>query len=219
MASVVNSFSLAGIDAYQVKIETDTIYGQPSINIVGLGDTAVKEAKERLEAAINNAKYDFPKMKIVINLSPSDMKKRGSHFDLGMAIGLLIRSNQITVNDIESFGFIGELSLNADLRPCSGILPMVVAAKNSGIHNIVLPLQNIEEASLVKDINIFGFETLKEVINFLEDVDPYTAKLSNNENEKIRRTNLLDFEDVKGQDGIIEFILVAAAGGHNMLIL
>ena len=218
MASVVNSFSLAGIDAYQVKIETDTIYGQPSINIVGLGDTAVKEAKERLEAAINNAKYDFPKMKIVINLSPSDMKKRGSHFDLGMAIGLLIRSKQITVNEIDSFGFIGELSLNADLRPCSGILPMVVAAKNSGIHNIVLPLQNIEEASLVKDINIFGFETLKEVINFLEDVDPYTAKLSNNENEKIRRTNLLDFEDVKGQDGIIEFILVAAAGGHNMLM-
>lgn len=218
MASVVNSFSLAGIDAYPVKIETDTIYGQPSINIVGLGDTAVKEAKERLEAAINNAKYEFPKMKIVINLSPSDMKKRGSHFDLGMAIGLLIRSKQITVNEIESFGFIGELSLNADLRSCTGILPMVVAAKNNGIHNIVVPLQNIEEASLVKDINIFGFETLKEVINFLEGVNPYTRILNNNENQKIRRTDPLDFEDVKGQDGIIEFILVAAAGGHNMLM-
>ncbi|MBZ9688911.1 YifB family Mg chelatase-like AAA ATPase [Clostridium estertheticum] len=218
MASVVNSFSLAGIDAYTVKIETDTIYGKPSINIVGLGDTTVKESKERLEAAIKNAKYELPKMKIVINLSPSDIKKSGSHFDLGMAIGILIRSKQITVNEIEKIGFIGELSLNADLRACSGILPMVIAAKNSGINNIVVAKENMEEASLVKDVNIFAFETLQEVIEFIERVNPYKPVISGKANQKIKRTNLLDFEDVKGQEGIIEFILVAAAGGHNMLM-
>lgn len=137
MASVVNSFAISGIDGYVVRIETDTIYGQPSVNIVGLGDTSVKESRERLEAAIVHAKYEFPKMKIVINLAPGDIKKKGSHFDLGMAIGLLIKSNQIIVDEINTFGFIGELSLNAELRPCSGVLPMVIAAKNNGIKNIV----------------------------------------------------------------------------------
>ncbi len=218
MASVVNSFSLAGIDAYTVKIETDTIYGQPSINIVGLGDTTVKEAKERLEASIKNAKYEFPKMKIVINLSPSDRKKSGSHFDLGMAIGILMQSKQITVNEIEKFGFIAELSLNADLRACSGILPMVIAAKNSGIYNIVVAKENMEEASLVKDVNIFSFDTLEEVIKFIQGDNPYEPVINSKHNQKVKRTNLLDFEDIKGQDGIIEFILVAAAGGHNMLM-
>lgn len=218
MASIVNSFSITGIDAYAVKIETDIIYGKPSINIVGLGDTAVKEAKERLEAAINYAKYEFPKMRIVINLSPGDMKKSGSHFDLGMAIGLLIRTQQINVAEIETFGFIGELSLNADLRACSGILPMVIASKNKGIKNIIVPKENIEEASLVRDINIFGFETLKNVIEFLEGINPYESLIGHENSKIIRRENLLDFQDVKGQDGIIEFILVAAAGGHNMIM-
>ena len=129
MASVVKSFAIAGIDAYVVNIESDTIYGQPSVTIVGLGDAAIKEARQRLEAAINHENYDFPKMKVVINLAPGDIKKSGSHFDLGMAIGLLIQTKQIVVNEINTFGFIGELSLNGELRPCSGILPMAIEAK------------------------------------------------------------------------------------------
>ncbi|MCJ7690199.1 MAG: magnesium chelatase, partial [Clostridiaceae bacterium] len=129
MAAVVNSFALSGVDAYVVKIETDTIYGQPSVSIVGLGDASVKEAKERLEASIVHIKYEFPKMKIVINLSPGDIKKSGAHFDLAMAIGLLIQSKQINIEEMQSFGFIGELSLNADIRACSGILPMAIEAK------------------------------------------------------------------------------------------
>ena len=158
MAAVVNSFSIFGIDGYLVKIEIDTIYGQPSVSIVGMGDTAIKEARERLEAAIINSKFEFPKMKIVINLSPSDVKKRGSHFDLGMAIALLLQSNQIRVEEIDNYAFIGELSLNGDLRPCEGVLPMVIEAKNIGIRNIVVPYENIMEASLVKDMNIFAFK-------------------------------------------------------------
>ena len=172
MASVVKSFAISGVDAYLVEVETDTIYGQPMISIVGLGDTAVKEARERLQASLNYARYEFPKMKIVINLAPSDIKKSGSHFDLAMAIGLLIQSSQLTVEEIDKFGFIGELSLNSILRPCSGVLPMAIAAKESGITNLIVPVANVREASLVKDLNVLGFEKLTDVVAFLTG-NPY----------------------------------------------
>jgi len=162
MATVVNSFSITGIDAYVVKIEIDILYGKPYVSIVGMGDTAIKESKERLEAAIINSKFEFPKMKIVINLSPSDVRKSGSHFDSGMAVALLLQSHQIKSEEIDKFAFIGELSLNGDLRPCVGVLPM----KNHKIDN------------------------------------PY----------------IVDFQDVQGQDSAIEFVAVAAAGGHNLLM-
>lgn len=161
MATVVNSFSIAGIDAYVVKIEIDTLYGKPYVSIVGMVDTAIKESKERLEAAIINSKFEFPKMKIVINLSPSDIRKSGSHFDLGMAVALLIQSIQIKTEEIDNFGFIGELSLNGDLRPCVSVLPMVMEAKNKSIRNRVVPIDNVNEASLVNEMNIFAFNTLK----------------------------------------------------------
>jgi len=123
LASIINSFDISGIDGYLVEIETDTIHGKPSISIIGLGDRAIKEASERIQAAVIHKDYEFPKMKIVINLAPGDIKKKGSHFDLGMAIGLLLQSNQIVMKniDLSEFGFIGELSLNGKLRPCSGV--------------------------------------------------------------------------------------------------
>ena len=129
MASVVRSFSIEGVDGYVVEVETKVISGQPMLSIVGLGDTAVKEAKERLEAVLSHKDFNFPQKKIVINLAPSSLKKRGSHFDLAMAVGLLIESNQIKPKDIHKYGFIGELSLNGQLRSCTGVLPMVMAAK------------------------------------------------------------------------------------------
>lgn len=218
MASVVNSFAISGIDAYVVNIETDTIYGQPSVSIVGLGDAAVKEARERLEASINHEKYEFPKMKIVINLAPGDVKKSGSHFDLAMAIGLLIKSKQITVDNVEEFGFIGELSLNGQLRSCTGVLPMVIEAKNKGIKNLVVPRDNMKEAALVKGINIFSFDTLKNVVQFLQGTNCNLDLSDLNEQHIIEDDSLLDFKDVQGQDSIIDFIVVAAAGGHNMIL-
>jgi len=218
MAAVVNSFALSGVDGYVVKIETDTIYGQPSVSIVGLGDASVKEAKERLEAAIVHIKYEFPKMKIVINLSPGDIKKSGSHFDLAMAIGLLIQSKQINIENIQNFGFIGELSLNADIRACSGILPMAIEAKQRGITNLIVPKENIMEASLVKGINIFGFDKLTDVISFLEGVTPYSILKEPKCENAIQNAYLFDFQEIQGQEAIIEFIMVAAAGGHNLLM-
>ncbi|SKC57359.1 YifB family Mg chelatase-like AAA ATPase [Maledivibacter halophilus] len=220
MASIINSFAISGIEGYLVEIETDTIYGQPSISIIGLGDRAIKEASERIQAAIIHEGYEFPKMKIVINLAPGDIKKKGSHFDLGMAVGLLLQSKQFAHKDmdLDSFGFIGELSLNGIIRPCTGILPMVIAAKKAGIKNIILPSENAQEACLVSGINIYTFKDLKSTINFLKGnnhTKPIEKSLGLSENAN----HILDFEDVKGQDALIEYIVVAAAGGHNMLMV
>jgi magnesium chelatase family protein len=220
MASIINSFAISGIEGYLVEIETDTIYGQPSISIIGLGDRAIKEASERIQAAIIHEGYEFPKMKIVINLAPGDIKKKGSNFDLGMAIGLLMRSTQFEPKDVDldSFGFIGELSLNGKIRPCTGVLPMIVAAKKTGIKNIVVPLENTQEAYLVNGINIYAFEDLKSTIKFLEG-SIQAEPINGDFNSGPKPSYPTDFSDVKGQDVLIEYVVVAAAGGHNMLMV
>lgn len=219
MASIVNSFAISGVEAYLVDVEVKTITGQPLIAIVGLGDTAVKEARERVEAAINDSQYKFPQKKVVINLAPSDLKKSGSHFDLAIAIGILIETGQLVRVKKERFGIIGELSLNSRLRACSGILPMVIAARNAGVKNVIVPLNNLQEASLVTGVKVYGFEALKDVADFLEDKKPY----QNNEKIALSKDREIisgvDFCDVQGQDGLIEYIVVAAAGGHNLLMI
>ena len=135
-----------------------------------------------------------------------------------MAIGLLIQSKQMNIDEIQSFGFIGELSLNADIRACSGILPMTIEAKKRGITNLIVPKENVREASLVKGINIFGFEKLTEVISFLEGITPYTSLEDLKCEHVIQKPYLFDFQDVQGQDAIIEFIVATAAGGHNLIM-
>ena len=219
MASIVKSCAICGVDGYVVDVESKTIVGQPMISIVGLGDTAVKEAKERVESAIVDAHFIFPEMKIVINLAPSDLKKSGSHFDLPIAIGLLIEDGQVVIKRKEQFAFFGELSLNAMIRGCNGILPMVIAAKNLGIKNIIVPKGNVAEASIVKGLNVFGFSSLRDVVEFLENRKEYANTVD--DILEVPRDNLfdLDFIDVQGQDSLIEFIVVAAAGGHNMLMI
>lgn len=220
MASVVNSFAISGIEGYVVQIESDTIYAPLSVSIIGLGDRAIKEASERIQAAMLHENYQFPMMKVVINLAPGDIQKKGSHFDLGMTIGLLLHTQQLIPKEIDlrDFGFIGELSLNGRLRPCSGVLPMVISAKKAGIKNIIVPIDNVEEACLVKGVNIYGFKDLSGVIDFLEsNIEQKAAKQETN--SVLRPDYAVDFSEVKGQDILVEYIVVAAAGGHNMLMI
>ncbi len=218
MASIVKSFGILGVEGYLVDVEVKEIEGQSMISIVGLGDTAIKEARERVQAAINDSNYTFPQKKIVINLAPSDLKKSGSHYDLPIALGLLIETEQCILARNEEFAYIGELSLNAKLRGCSGVLPMIIAAKESGMKNIIVPLDNVREASLVSGVNIFGFDNLTEVVEFLENRREYYPDVVIDTEEQEDKFKL-DFKDVQGQDALIEYVVIAAAGGHNMIMI
>lgn len=221
MASIINSFGISGIDGYLVEIENKTLYGQPSISIIGLGDRAIKEASDRIQSAIISSGYEFPTMKIVINLAPVDIQKKGSHFDLGMAIGLLLQSEQITVKnkDLSEMGFFGSLSLNGRIRSCNGVLPIVIAAKEAGMKSMIVPHENAEEACLVDGIDIFAFNDLNGVISFLE-TEEVRIKANRRKFTHSSESNYeVDFCEVKGQDVLIEYIVIAAAGGHNLLMV
>lgn len=201
-----------------VEVEAEIIYGQPSASIVGLGDAAVKEAKERLQAALSQG-FKFPKMKVVINLAPGDIKKSGSHFDLAMAVSLLICSEQLEAEQIDSFAFIGELSLDARLRPCAGVLPMAMAAKDMGIQNLIVPTENVQEASLIKGLKVLGFNNLHQVVSFLSGETTCYPVAPKEASFPASELHVADFSDVQGQDAVIEFITIAAAGGHNILMI
>ena len=218
MASVVKCFAIDGIDGYPVDIEIKTLEGQPMISIIGLGDQAVKEASERVQAAIDETGYIFPKKRVIISLAPSDKKKSGSHFDLAMAIGVLQQNEDMAVKNISEYGFIGELSLDGRLRACHGILPMIIAAQRNGIKKVIIPVENLKEAKLVQGVTIIGLQNLSEVVRFLEgknvDVNRMSDKMEQEDCEKV-----VDFADVKGQKELIDAVILAAAGGHNMLMI
>lgn len=219
MASTVYSFAVSGVDGRLIEVETDIIGFISSVSIVGLGDTAVKEARERLEAAISHAGFLFPQQKVVINLAPSDMKKTGTHYDLAMAIGILLRTEQIHSDELNSVGFIGELSLNAGIRPCSGILPMAAEAKECGIKRLVVAKENVREAKLVKGLDVYGCSTLKEVVDFIHGTPRTPCEIEEEDPDTDAVSRLLDFADVKGQEALIDDIAVAAAGNHNLLMI
>ena len=218
MATVVKSFSIQGVDGYVVDTETKILDGQPMISIIGMGDQAVKEAGERIQSAIDESGYVFPKKRVVISLAPGDTKKRGSHYDLAMAIGVLMEADNIAVKGVQEYGFIGELSLDGRLRACRGILPMIIAAKRAGIRKMIVPEDNQQEAKLVKGITVMGFRNLINVIRYLEGKEqaPHYAM---GEKAISEEGKILDFADVKGQGEIIDAVLLAAAGGHNMLMM
>lgn len=220
MATLIRSFAIQGIDGYGVDIETKMLEGQPSISIIGLGDLAVKEAAERIQAAIDESGYVFPKKRVIISLAPSDKKKSGSHFDLAMAIGVLQQSGDIGAKNLSDYGFIGELSLDGGIRACRGILPRVIAGQKLGIKKIIVPGANFKEASLVHGPEIMGFENLNDVIRYLEGKitgSECTSKRSEGNDEALLSN--LDFADVKGQEDVIDAVVLAAAGGHNLLMI
>ena len=219
MATVVKSFAIQGIDGYGVDIETKMLEGQPMISIIGMGDVAVKEAGDRIQSAIDESGYVFPKKRIIISLAPGDKKKRGSHFDLAMAIGVLQENSSIGVKSLEQYGFIGELCLDGGIRGCSGILPMILAAKKNGIKKIIIPAVNSDEAKLVQGIEVLGFLNLIDVIRYLEGKQEFKEWKDARNDQNMLHESILDFADVKGQKEVVDAALLAAAGGHNMLMI
>lgn len=173
----VHSAAVLGMDAYKVEVEVDTSLGLPTFDLIGLPDSALREAKERVRAALKNSGCQLPTRRITVNLAPADRKKEGSAFDLPIAVGILIASEQIEAQDLADTLILGELSLDGSLRPIAGVLPMVMDWEKQGGRQVFLPAENAEEAALVDGLEIYPFNTLREVIDFLQGegpIEPYS---------------------------------------------
>lgn len=223
MLSKINTMALEGLNGYLVEIQSDVSGGLPSFEIVGLPDIRVKEAKERVRAAIKNAGLEFPSRKIVVNLAPADKRKEGTFFDLPIAIGILIAIEDIRIEDAIDLNktiFLGELSLDGKVNRINGILPMCIEASNLGIKRVIIPKENGKEASIIKNLEIIPVSNLEELIDYLcgeEKIqpEPYSEDfILENKNYKN-----LDFSEVKGQENAKRALEIAAAGSHNCLLI
>ncbi|WP_430014369.1 YifB family Mg chelatase-like AAA ATPase [Microcystis ichthyoblabe FBCC-A1114] len=220
MLARVWSAAIIGIDAIKIGVEVDVSGGLPGIAVVGLPDTAVQESKERVKASLKNAGFAFPIRKIVINLSPADIRKEGPIYDLPISIGILGASEQVEADLLGDFLFLGELSLDGSLRPVAGVLPIAAAAEKMGIKGLVVPADNAKEAAVVKGVQVYGFRHLSEVVNFLNEPDRHSPMTFNAAEEFGRsRVNLPDLKDVKGQAIGRRALEIAAAGGHNLIFV
>ncbi len=223
MLSIVKSMALNGLDGYLVSIQTDISEGMPYFQIVGLPDASVKESKERVITAIKNSKVKFLSKRIIINLAPANTRKEGSNFDLPISVGILIAINVIKNPNLENFLkqtiFIGELALDGKVEKVNGILPIGIEAKKLGIKRMIVPKQNAKEASIIKDLEIIAINSLEELIQVLNGNKIITKQKYNEIKTNCQFKDKIDFSEIKGQENVKRALEVAAAGGHNCLLI
>ncbi len=220
MLAKVLSSAVFGIDAYVVEVEVDIAQGLPAFATVGLPEGAVKESKDRVKAATKNCGYDFPSRRITVNLAPADIKKEGAAFDLPMAIGILAATEVVQKGRLNHYFILGELSLDGQVKPIKGTLPIAVAARDAGLRGILLPRDNSKEAAVVNGIEVLPLDTLSDCVEFLNGslhIDPVVLNLD--EVFKQEMNYPVDFNEVKGQEHVKRCLEVAAAGGHNVIMV
>lgn len=219
MVSKIFSSGISGIDGYKVEVECSVSSGLSSFEIVGLPDASVKEARERVLSAISSVGFDFPLGKVTVNLAPGNIRKEGSGFDLPIALSVLICSGVISQQATDGYMFFGELSLDGSLRPLPGVLPMVIAARELGFGRIILPSVCAREAAVVKDVAIFGADSIHDIIMHLTGIKEILPLSPDNTDYFYDDTTYsMDFANVKGQESVKRGLEIAAAGGHNCIM-